>query len=205
MIKRQNGIIVQHDPNNPFYGDGGDSSRSTGVMATFGSAEDQEIITKHYVGNGLIVRNPFQKQWTYTQDVSRDQTTPMISGLATNPENRPIIKQILFATLKRLGFAQNGDLLNPAIIGQMILGAGIWQLYWFLPISYLFHILDLYYNCLCDPWSEQNQIMCSSKQLGTASLYKTIHPNWKDAVDLYWSHYPFRDQKEIAEQIKKNF
>lgn len=204
MIKRDYDLIVQHDPYDPTYGDGGDSSRSTGIMATFGSDFDKLKINRHYVGNGLLVRHPKQHEWDRPNNFSRDQLIPILSGLAACKDDYTI-KKIFLAHLKRGFFCQNYDLTNPAVIGQMILGAKLWYLYPFLIVSYLWHFIEILFNAYVKPDNEQNQIMCQCMQFKTVKIYKHFFTYWEDAVHEYWSTFPFRDQQEIAIQIMNNF
>lgn len=59
MIVRDNlGVIVQHRRKEPEYKDGGDSARSTGLMALTGSKEDIKILHHFEIGHGLLNRHP---------------------------------------------------------------------------------------------------------------------------------------------------
>jgi len=203
-IKREFGIIVQHDPHDPTYRDGGDSSRSTSLMALFGSKQDQCILLKHYIGNGLMCRNPNQYKWSDPSSFSRDQTVPYICALFYCKDDY-VLREIFDATLKRLFLAQNYDLLTPAIIWIMVKGANIVWMYWLYPIVILWHYLEIIYNCKIVPKNEQNQLMAMCKIYGTEKLFKKLHPDWKKAVNDYWSQFPFRDQSEVADQMINNF
>lgn len=204
MIRREFGLIVQHDPNDPEYGDGGDSSRSTAIMGLFGSRQDQYVLLKHYLGDGLMCRNPNQYKWCDPSNFSRDQMIPYICALY-HCNDDVVLSQILDATIKRFCLAQNKDLLTPVIIWIMAKGARRAWHYLLYPIAMIWHYLEILYNCKIVPWKEQNQLMCMCKIIGTESVFKKLHPDWKKAVELYWSQYPFRDQAEIAKQIIVNF
>ena len=204
MIKRdpETNLIGQHSLYDGSYFDFGDSSRSTGIMATFGSYLDKLIIIKHHKGDGVLIRHPYQQPWNNPSNFSRDQLIPILSGLSATKDER-IIKLVIYACIRRVFLCQNLDLTTPSVILQMILGARLWPLYWFYPIGILWHFLEILFNCYVLPSNEQNQLMCQCKQFGTQSLYKRLRLDWKTAVDLYWNQW--RDQKEIGTRIKENF
>lgn len=191
-------LIGQHDIYNPDYLDFGDASRSTGIMATFGSKTDQAIILKHYVGKGLMVRHPYQSPWWEIQNFSRDQMIPLVSGFAECKDDY-VLKQIFFRSAKRLFLCQNLDLMTPAVVLQMILGARLKWLYWFYPIGIAWHFLDILFNCYITPFREQNQVICQSKQFKTGRIYKKLHPDYKKSLTLYWCGW--RNQSEFVAQI----
>lgn len=206
MLIREHGLILQHDVFNVNEPCGGDSSRSTGTMAVFGSLADKMVITKHYLGDGLMCRNPYQKKWNDPKNFSRDQTIPLVAGFAICKDDH-ILKEIFYAHLQRFFFCQNLDLSTPALILQMILGARLKSWYWFYPIGMGWHLLEIVWNTKVMPWNEKNQIMCQCKQFGTENIYKKLHPAWKVPVSDYWWSGSgwWRDQFEIGKQIVDNF
>lgn len=218
MIVRDSlNIICQHDPNNPSYCDGGDSARSTGIMATFGSLLDQKNLWyfEEPHGSGLLTRHPTQYG---NDDFTRDQLLPMMSGLQVYDPSG-VARRVFWAQARRLFFCQNymeqfpssggmkrrdkgffgRDPLSPSHIGFMILCAEIWYLYPFLLIAIPWFILDLFFATKVRPRMEQNQIVCMAKVYGLLGLWTKWHPNWKASLHDYWSGW--RDQKEIAEFI----
>jgi hypothetical protein len=191
-------LVGQHDIYNPAYLDFGDASRSTGILATFGSVLDQKIMLKHYVGHGLMVRHPYQSPWWEVQNFSRDQMIPLLSGFAECKDDY-ILKQIFYATAKRFFFCQNLDLTTPAVILQMILGARLKWFYWFYPIGMAWHLIEILFNCYVVPFREQNQVICQTKQFKTGFIYRKLHPDYRKALNLYWGGW--RNQSEFVTQI----
>ena len=62
MIKRDNfGFIIQHNADYPDQADGGDSARSTGLMAMAGSSFDSKLLP-YFIKDGGLVRHPLQTQ-----------------------------------------------------------------------------------------------------------------------------------------------
>ena len=172
-------------------------------MATFGSDEDCINMQSHCI-DGKLVRHPYQATWNDPRNFSRDQLVPCLSGLSAINYTYTI-REIFYSHMLRFGFCQNGDLINPSVLGQMILGGKIYLLYPLLLISYLYHFLDIIVSCLLLTWNEQNQLMCQCQQFGTNFLFKFFHPDWKKVVNDYWGGYPFRDQKEISDFIIAKF
>lgn len=207
MLPRECGLIVQHDIYNmakPF--DGGDSSRSTGVMACFGSWVDRKNVAKHYIGEGLMVRNPFQVKWADYRNFSRDQTIPLVSAMYICRDDK-FLREIFWASAKRGFLCQNYDLMTPTLIWQLIYGGGIWWLYWFFPIAFVWHVLEmLWYSCV-RPYAEVNQFICQCKCFGTTPIFAKLHPNWQKAIKDYWCEGAgyWRDMQEVSMQVIDNF
>lgn len=94
-------------------GDGGDSAQYTSIcIATTGFNHSRVLM---FVIGDKIIRHPFpavhpdyavKPPWTNPGNTSRDQTSPVVAVLVKH-KYRLVCKKILFATLKRLCFAQN--------------------------------------------------------------------------------------------------
>lgn len=219
MIKRdEHKIICQHNPNDPSYMEGGDSARSTGMMALFGSKLDQQLLEwfeKPYK-SGLLSRHPFQYG---TDDFTRDQLLPMMAGLSEAQETA-LARRVFWAHAKRLFMCQNymeqfpsldgglkrkdkgwfgRDPLSPSHVGFIILCARLWYLYPFLLIAYPWFILDCYFATKVRPRVEQNQTIAMAKVFKLLGLWTKWHPNWRGSLIEYWGGW--RDQKALGEFI----
>lgn len=202
VVRDNNNIIVQHYQNDPLYGenggDGGDSSRSTGIMALFGSRIDQEVIDYHCTDKGFV-RHPKQAPWNDTSNFSRDQLLCLIAGLYKAKKYKKIRREFYRQYWK--GICPNGDLLGPEFYWHVILSGKIYFFYWLFPIGYLFQFLHIIWATQIDPDKEQNQTICMTTVSGLLWLWVFMHPYWKTSIRNYWSKW--RDQDEIAKHIIK--
>lgn len=214
------GIVIQTDSYNPNYADGGDSSNRTGILALVGSRLDQELLVKFHVGNGILVRHPFQAIHDDPKTFTRDQLLPYVAGLWSSNKT-DLAREIFYAHVKRFFFCQNThyhpsllkkefpdgpDFLHPGNIWHLILCAKIYWLYWLAPIGYLFQLFDLFWSCFVHPFKEQNQAFSVFTVSGLLPIYKRLHPNLGLAMWQYWSGW--RNMREIyrmiAEFLKNN-
>ena len=119
IVRDIHGIVVQHAPSDPSYLDGGDSSRSTGILACFGSGKDLAVLRKHCTSRGFV-RHPTQSRWNIPSDFSRDQLGPLLAGIwATEDDDLKEYARkysVKFCLFPLLGFAPNWDLCSPAFI-----------------------------------------------------------------------------------------
>ena len=219
MIVRDNqGFIVQHPITES---SGGDTARSTGMMALFGSRLDMDLLLKleKPPGSGLLSRHPK----FYSNDCfTRDQMLPVVGalGLSKHPEKKALVKRVFYSHLKRGFFSQNymkqfaekdgtrvnkgffgRDPLSPSHIGHLILSAKIYWAYIFLPFCYLWILLDIFYHAKVNPRAEPNQLIAMLMTYDLMWLWVLLHPNWKRSLELYWCNW--RDQKEIYDYIVK--
>lgn len=197
MIVRDKGLIVQHDKLISDYRDGGDSSRSTGIMALFGSTKDIEMIFYHWISDGFV-RNPDQRHCSNPDDFSRDQLIPLIAGMKRSNVAR-IVRYEFWRRRYWFGLCPNGDFLGPEFYLHMILCGKVWPLYWLVPILYPFQVIHILWMTRVMPDHEQNQTICLAKISGLLWLWKWLHPDWKKSLRDYWGGW--RDQMEIAEFI----
>lgn len=212
IVRDEHQIIVQHNPNDPNYKDGGDSSRATGIMALCGSEKDKKIILKHYIGKGLCVRHPYQPRWSDFRNFSRDQLILLVAGLLAAGYYF-IVRKIFWSRFRSFFFCQNthtndglkkkfpdgADILSPDVIWHMILCGRMWYLYWFFPVGILFQFLVLLFNCFVTPWREQNQTFALMSVSGLLPLYLRLHPDFEKAMKDYWCKW--RSQEEVFEKI----
>ena len=207
--------IIQHpiDSNS-----GGDSSRSTGLMALFGSQYDQEIVGRFEVPpmSGMLCRHP--ALWPRTDDFSRDQLICLMAG-NWKAKNYELVRRVFWKHARRGFFCQNymeqfpnaktkirenkgffgRDPLSPSHVGFLILCGRIWFLYPFLLIAFPWFLIDLWYFTKVAPRQEQNQIVCMAKVYGCLKLWASWHPNWENSFLDYFGGW--RDQVQLAHFI----
>ncbi len=189
MIKRDEiGIIVQHDPNIPSYGDAGDSCNRSGIMSLSGSVLDQALMGQFITADGLLVRHPTQIPWNDPSKTSRDALVTAIAGMSVeqaqklrNSYNWFINKDFLMPDVRnhlKLCSGQKGS-----VLGYFMLGVSI------------------AYAAIIQPEHELNQLMTMCIVAGPkwVKLLCKEHPDWKKNITDYWSGYPFRDQAEIGQ------
>jgi hypothetical protein len=210
IVRDQWGIIIQHPVSKS---SGGDSARSTGLMALFGSTEDLNLIKEFEVpkGSGLLTRHP----WDYTDDCfTRDQALPLIAGLWAAKEFE-ITKRVFWSHAKRGFFCQNyrtqftrvnkgffgRDPLSPSHIGHLILCAKMYWLYPILPFCYLWLFFDILWATKVKPDMEQNQLISMLVVYDMLWLWAWLHPAWQKPILSYWCGW--RDQCQIAEFMIK--
>ena len=189
IVRDIHGIIVQHDPQDPNYADGGDSAARVGIMAAFGSKVEQGVLQYYW---DAPRRHPFQTRWYRVADFSRDQWIPWMAGywaMGRVPPNKFI-------------WRVNKDILLPdqwlhrAICSK----AARWYHY---PLGYLFLFLHIMWACYVRPGHELNQIASQALVAGPwwlRLLYKS-HPNYNKNFREYYGGW--RNQPEIAEFIIK--
>lgn len=190
-------IIGQHSLYDPNYLDFGDASRSTGIMATFGSKLDQEIILKHLTSKGFV-RHPNQQPWNDPKNFSRDQLICLASGLYRSNQSK-VVRSEFYRRRYWFGLCPNGDFLGPEFYLHLILCGKIFELYWLFPILIWFQILHILWATKINPEHEQNQTICLADRSGLLFLWAKLHINWKASVMYYWARW--RDQKEISEYL----
>ena len=185
MIKRDtHDIIIQTYKHDPSHADGGDSSRSTGIMATFGSDIDIHIVVEHLSTEGFV-RHPFQIPWNVKSNFSRDQLIPLLSGCKANIEKdyaAGYVKECLSNAFSRatfkyfplFGICQNKDFLAPDTIWHWILCGKMKWLYWYAPLGYLWQILHIIFMTRVTPKHEQNQTICLAYTSGLIKLWAWI-------------------------------
>lgn len=217
---RDIGAIIQHplDKNS-----GGDSARSTGMMALFGSLEDQSILGRFEVPplSGMLCRHPLL--WPKTDDFTRDQLICFVAGL-WKTKRTDLARRVFWSHAKRGFFCQNymeqfpnaktqiredkgffgRDPLSPSHVGFLILCARMWWLYPFLLIALPWFLIDLWYATKERPREEQNQIIAMASVYGCLKLWAQWHPCWDRPIWDYWcSPQSWRDQNELGIYIIK--
>lgn len=217
IVRDEHGIIVQHDKNNTFYKDGGDSARAAGLMAMCGSKTDLMLLNL-FIQEGRGVRHPYQNFHNNPNNFTRDQLLCLLAGI--NSKNsfyiKVVTKDLFWQHAKRLFFCQNThnqegiekpwyngrDPLGPHHVGMFIKAAGLWWLYWFLPVAWAFMLLDMIITRVVSPTRETNQMIAMCAVFGTFWLILLNKMfDWELNTKEYWSGW--RDQKEIGEEIIK--
>lgn len=189
MIKRdEHGIICQHSLDDPDYMDGGDSLRTTGIMALCGSQEDKALLPKFRTLKGHV-RHPYQTLWAEPSFTSRDQ---VVCGIASSPTD---------AAFYVGKWKVNKDILDPGVRHYIRKCAGM-ELYWpwgLLGKSWLF--LSLVWNTKIDPDAEMNQFACICIVMGPwwCDKLMTWHPDIFGNINSYWQGW--RNQSEIGRAL----
>jgi hypothetical protein len=212
LVRDDHGIIVQHDPNNPSYKDGGDSACRTGLLALCGSAQDAALLPL-FESNGVMVRHPYQEPWNNWKNCTRDQLIPYVAGLwATGLKDTA---QRLYDAHSARGFrCQNTEKDYPGTTKKFPDGPDILafdhQLHlrlcrgsneWRNFIGYSNLWASITWSTKVKPNEEQNQIICQCLVAGSKYVksYRSMHPDYKGNLRAYWGGW--RDQIEIAEMI----
>lgn len=213
LVRDPSNIVVQHDPSVPSYADGGDSARSTGILALVGSTVDRINIARFFMGRGLLVRHPYQPIHDDSRNFTRDQLLPLTAGMWA-AGNHTIVRRVFIAQAKRFFLCQNThthpdgvlkkfpngpDILHPGHIWHLILCAKLRYLYWLAPIGYLFQLFDLLWSTKVKPDEEQNQVFCMMVVSGLLPLYLKLHPDFEKNMRYYWCGW--RDQRDIYNMI----
>lgn len=222
-------IICQHDRNNPNgYLCGGDSARGVGMLALVGDARSENVIHNFVLPGGLGVRHPFQpliknpdgSSYQLNNDdpksFTRDQLLPLMAGLWMILRE-DLNKELFWSHASRLFLCQNThdqhgnekpwykgrDPLFIHHIGFMVVASKLWYLYWMLPAAWIVLLVEIFLNAYVTPYREQNQLIAMLSVYGKPwlKLYTALHPDWKFAMNEYWSGW--RDQKEVGERIIK--
>ena len=142
IVRDSNGIVVQHDPNDPNYMDGGDSARVTGLLSLVGNDKDRLLCSFFVNSNNLGVRHPWQSRNNNDNpnNFTRDQLICLMAGLNKSALGLVAAKDLFYSHAKRLFFCQNThdqqgnkkpwyksrDPLHPGHIGLMIQAAQIY-------------------------------------------------------------------------------
>ncbi len=102
------GVVIQHDPANVAYADGGDSANRTGILAMCGSLADQRVLPLFEDGNGWMHRHPTQQPWNNPKNCTRDQLIPFVAGCWVSG-NTAIARRLLIAHEARNWVCQNTE------------------------------------------------------------------------------------------------
>ena len=222
MIVRDTYIeaVIQH----PVFDEksaAGDSARTTGMLALFGSELDQliQLDFEEPSNSGLLTRHPI---WYDDSCFTRDQLIPFVCSLTKRDYYKSFIRRIFWSHAKRLFFCQNymtqfpdpktgervnkgffgRDPLSPSHIGMLILASKLYIFYPFLLLAIPWFYLDLFYFTKVAPRQEQNQIIAMSMVYGKIELWTKWHPNWKQSILDYWAApFSWRDQIEVGQII----
>ena len=198
MIKRDNfGFIIQHNADYPDQADGGDSARSTGLMAMAGSSFDSKLLP-YFIKDGGLVRHPLQTQWNKPELTSRDQVLTFAAGVS-DYETEARDAMLEYAQ----GWTVNKDILLPHNKLALYKCSNYGNPGVFITIfGYLFMFLHLLHACFIAPKEEQNQTIAMLSRFPTMMRwYLKWHGNVEQNVTDYFSGYPWRDQTEISEAI----
>jgi len=194
-------------------GDGGDSAVRASILVLCKAKYDVKILNYNQAAFGMpghFVRHPMQIPWNNPRNFSRDQTMMIIAAFHSLGQYEAL-RHFFRESWKRLFFCQNfdrdhvgtnkypfphvvdgkwrlfdfADIMLPNHIGSVILAGKIKSAYWFLPVSYLFHLLFLILHALGNH-HEENQAIAECYLHNTLWLYKKIKPSWKETSVAYW-------------------
>lgn len=200
MIKRdQYGIIVQHNLDHPDQMDGGDSASRTGIMAMCGSIQDGNRLVAFAFKDGLV-RHPKQWGWADPEKTSRDQLICYAAGVHSC--GWVLSPRVVVINYARGNFI-NKDVLLPHVRFALYKAAGYLAPLWIRLLAKPMMIAHLIWSCRIRPNEEQNQTVCLCSIYGDWWIRKIYdwHPNLGANLYDYWAGKPWRDQKEIAENI----
>ena len=213
--RREDGVVGQHDPNDPSYLDFGDAASRTGLLAMCGSEQDMDLLPLFEDGNGFMRRDYVQMPWAWPMNSTRDQLIPYVSGCAFAGKGS-IVRRLLDAHKARGWRCQNVDADAPGTTKKFPDGPD-----WLAP-DHRMHLklcadgtykpsiaeilwlrASILWSCKVKPLHELNQIICQCIIAGPVYLRMLckLHPDWKKNIREYWGGYPFRDQNEIGEMI----
>jgi hypothetical protein len=200
-------------------GDGGDSNVRNCVL----HLADRSLANPRwfYIDKDFNpCRHPTDEPWNNPKNFSRDQLTMLIA--VSTFEN----KEFFRAALKRCFFAPNferdwpgstkypwphkvdgkwrwfdfADVLLPNHIGMMIVAGKIWPMYWFVPISYFFHILGMVLHKYSNH-HEENQMLAECYVYGTLKFYTWLNPRWNEVSEKYWASRNEREYHDLWIQV----
>lgn len=210
MIKRDHyGFIVQHNADHPEQADGGDTARSTGLMAMTGSILDKILMVDLLVDD-KVIRHPYQtsngkdpsspdfRNWTLPSETSRDQVLCYSAGVERAMLN-PRRSMLKYAQ----GWFVNKDILLPHNKLALYKAAYYGNPGVFITLfGYMFMFLHVIYNALIKPEAEQNQTIAMLRRFPTLErLFYRLHPDIEGNLKAYFGGKPWRDQDEIAEAL----
>lgn len=191
-----------------------DSARLAGMMALVGHRDTPDL--RRYVVNGLGVRHPefypANNPWNFT----RDQLLPLASGLCTQLHIYAGSRDLYFAVKNRNWRCQNiekdfpgsrkkfpdgADFLLPHHIYFLSICGGINPGIILSLVGQIFMFIDILFNAVFFSKRESNQLIAMILILGPfwVRLYKKLTPNWRLAIENYWSGW--RGEKELAKMI----
>lgn len=220
IVRDGDSLIVQHRPSDPTYLDGGDSCMRTSMNGLTGSVIDILCLHDFVKSTGEVVRHPKQEVYSDTRTTTRDQTLPLIAAMNNHRVYKPFLKRIFYSHLKRGFLGQNvlnqdlstkpwysgRDINHPGHAMLMAKAANLKLWYYLLFIPGMICMLgELLFTTKIRPWRESNQAIAMFDIAGVWWLkaYTKLHPNWKKPLEDYWGGYPFRDTKEIGDNIIK--
>jgi hypothetical protein len=200
MIKRDEYFIIcQSNANYPDQMDGGDSSRSTGLMAMAGHPLDRASLDE-FIIDGKLVRHPYQQQWNKPELTSRDQVLTFAAGVSDFEGDA---RDAMLDYAK--GWFVNKDILLPHNKLALYKCSSYGNPGLFITVfGYMFMFLHLLHACFIAPKEEQNQTIAMLSRFPTMMRwYLKWHGGVEQNVTDYFSGYPWRDQPEIAASINK--
>lgn len=190
------GIIGQHDiydlSTRP---DGGDSARSTAMMAISGSQQDRQLIKIW----GPLVRNPFQT--TISKDNGKAYNDP--TGMSRDQVACLWAANVIIGCIPNKTFEGNfvnQDLLDPSYQWLRAKAEGR-ETGIHKTLGTPFLIAGILWQCTIKPDHEVNQMLCMTLALGEkyTALLIQLHPDFTGNLKDYWCGW--RDQKEIFDAI----
>jgi len=194
MLRRDEwGFIGQHNADYPDYFDMGDTSRSTGLMAMFGSQHDMQLLPLLVVpdvnGTLRLVRHPFDSQWSRTDLMSRDQVLCIAGAMCDSNA----VRGALYNYAKQ-GWI-NKDILLPHHRYVLYKAAGFGIPWWIKMLGIPMLHLHVSYQEIVG--GEPNQTLAMLNVHGDKKMYSNFRKHCLNDMYVYWSGHPWRDQYEI--------
>lgn len=190
MISRDEyGIIIQTDPNDPSYKDGGDSAARMGISALENPA-DRDWLFLFNSDTGLV-RHPFQLNWNDPKLTSRDQLVQFLVGTKKSTafvtwifHNKLFINKDIILPDVRLYMYKCAD-MNPPLWLKILGNANMW--------------LSLIWNTKLKPNEELNQFTCMCIRLGWSKRLIDWHPDIEGNIRSYWQREGYNRPEELGE------
>lgn len=195
LIRDPHGILVQHDIYSPipYSTDAGDSASRVALGALAGSYPETQALKLWTELN----RHPYDKIWSDSKLMSRDQVVCLVAGLS-------VIQGPFYEKLRSSGFPGyfvNKDFLNfdVRIMLKKALNKKLNVIDYVL--GYPMTVVSILWACYIKPEHELNQIFAQTMIVGpwAVRLIKKLHPDWEENLKTYYNGW--RDQAELGAML----
>lgn len=195
-----------------------DSCRLAAMLAIINHTDAPKM--EHYLSRDannftVGVRHPDEIPANNYKNFTRDQLIPLVAGLYAQNGISSAARKLYDGCVKRGNRAQNTEYDQPGTAKQfpdgadflhpghmlVIAKAGGRDGFFNKVVGYPFVFCDVVFNAIFASTREPNQLICCLYILGPwwIRFYKTITPDWKKAVNNYWSGW--RDESVLADKI----
>jgi hypothetical protein len=206
LARDQFGIICQIEDNGTLGG--GDSAHRTGIAAFLKSLPDAALLPSFEISPGIMVRHPHQAPTqTNWRNCTRDQLMGFVPGCWRSGQT-DIVKRLLLQHEIRGWFCQNTEDNEPGTTkgypadplwpdDQMALRICSGDHGAYKDIAGQFFLQGAIETSSKAVDVEPNQLILKSMVCGRLDLYVQCHPEYRESLQFYWSHW--RHQPQIAE------